>query len=267
MTQLADYELVSLIGRGNHGSFFRAKPPGRIEVDEEFVAVKVLDHKATDDDFRRFGHEMKVIATVDSRYVAPLLDAGQSNGTLFYTLPYYQQGSLQLADVDLRSQVRAVADAARGAHDLHEIGVVHRDIKPANILVDDGRGFLADLGLASVGSLGTATVGIGPIGSIEFMEPEIVYGQAAGRTSDVWSLAITLHRILSGQSCHPDLPTDSAMAAFRHVLQRRPQIDHQIDDQLATVLSKALAPTRTERFSTALEFADALERAGSSRSQ
>lgn len=263
MTWIADYELVDVIGRGNHGVFHRARPPQRLGLDEPYVAIKLLERNATDADFSRLATELQVFSSVQSPHLVTLFDAGQQDGRLFYVMRYYPQQSLaHNAGMDARDVVRAVADAARGAHALHEVGVVHRDVKPANIMIDGGRGYLADLGLAQVLAPGMTTTGVGPIGSIEYMEPEVVYGERAMRTSDVWSLAITLHVGLTGTGCYGEIPEGSVLEAFRHVLHTDPVISDDVAPALRAVIERALAPHRAERHRSALAFAEELEQAG-----
>jgi len=176
---------------------------------------------------------------------------------------YYPQRSLgHNTDLEAATVLRVVADAARGAHALHEVGVVHRDAKPENIMLEGGRGYLADLGLAQVWAPGMTTTGVGPIGSIEFMEPEVVYGERAMRTSDVWSLAITLHHALTGTGCYGEIPQKSVLDAFRHILHTDPIISAEIEPAIRAVIERALAPQRGERHPSALAFAEELEHAG-----
>ncbi len=263
MNRIADYELVEELSRGNHGTFFLARPPARLELDHEFVALKTLDHNANDADFDRVAQELAVFSSLRSRYLVELYDAGQQNGRLFYAQRYYADGALP-ANSDLKPEVamQAVADAARGAHALHEVGVVHRDIKPANVMLSAGRGHLGDLGLAQVWGPGMTTTGVGPIGSIAYMEPDVIYGRRALRTSDVWSLGVTLHEALTGRPCHADIPTGSVLDAFRHVLHQPPTVDSSLSAPVRDVISRAVAPTRAERFQTAEAFATELETAG-----
>ena len=263
MNSVADYQLLEELSEGNHGTFHVARTPSRLGIDDPLVTVKVLHLTATDAAFAGFARELRAIVAAGSPYLTTLLDAGQAGGRLFYAVPHYASGSLASGGHDVDVIVRAVADAARGAHDLHELGVVHRDIRPSNVMVtDDGGGHLADLGLATAGSLGTMTVGVGPIGTVEYMEPEVVMGERAGRASDIWSLAITAHEALTGVTCHPTLPRDSAIAAFRHVVHEPPALHPDLDPALAAVIARALAPSRADRHPTALDFALDLERAG-----
>lgn len=262
MSTLGDYELLTVIGAGNHGVFYEAKPPERLGVTDDVVAVKVLTQNATDADFERFARELQVFASTSSTHLVTLYEAGQQNGRLFYVMKHYEQGSLAQQPPSFDVAVQALCDAARGAHALHEVGVVHRDIKPGNVLIDGGRGYLADLGLALVWSPGATTTGVGPVGSVRYMEPDLIYGERATRSTDIWSLAITANEALSGDPCYRDLPDTSALEIFKHVLHTPPQISEKLPPALRSVIEQGLAPERTNRYPTAEAFATALEAAG-----
>ncbi len=267
MTRLGDYELLEPIGVGNYGTFYRAKPPPRLELDAEHVVVKVMDGNATDKDFRRVANELRIFASLHSDHLVEVYDAGHQHGRLFYAMGHYPDGSLAAPtrEVDQATQVAAVADAARGAHELHEVGVVHRDVKPANIMLDDGRGRLGDLGLAQILTPGMTTTGIGPVGSLEFMEPDIIWGERASRATDVWSLGLTLHKVVTGEGAFGDIPESNVLEAFRHVLHQRPTLSPSLPDELRPIVERALEEKRGDRYPTALALAEDLEQVGGSR--
>jgi serine/threonine protein kinase len=263
VTWIADYELIDVIGRGDHGVSHRARPPQRLGLGDQLVVVKVLEHNATDADFASLATELQAFSSVQSPHLVTLYDVGEQEGRLFYAMRYYPEQSLaHNTDLEAATVIRVVADAARGAHALHEVGVVHRDIKPENIMVEAGRGYLADLGLAQVWAPGMTTTGGGPTGAVEYMEPDVIYGERAMRTSDVWSLAITLHVGLTGTGCYGAIPQGSVLEAFRHVLHTEPVISDAVAPAVRTVIERALAPQRAERYLTALAFAEELEQAG-----
>src|SRR4051812_43541895 len=133
--QVADYEIVRSLGVGNHGEFYLVRAPSRLGVTEEFLALKVWACDAGDAASTRATRELRAFAAVGSPYLVTLFDAGQVDNRFFYSMEYLPLGSLANAGRPLdRSEVlRALADAARAAHALHEAGIVHRDIKPSNI--------------------------------------------------------------------------------------------------------------------------------------
>ncbi|MGI9539898.1 MAG: serine/threonine-protein kinase [Miltoncostaeaceae bacterium] len=260
MKGIADYEFVEELGSGNHGRFYRAIPPSRLDVEAEHVAVKVLERGATDAEFKRMATELRVFASVRSDHLVRVYDAGSNRGLLYYCMAHYPEGSLASPARPLGGEevARAVADAARGAHALHEVGVVHRDIKPANVLIEDGRGRLSDLGLARVLAPGMTTTGVGPIGSIEFMAPGIITGERASRRTDIWSLGATLHRALTGEGLFGDIPDDNVLEAFTHVLHGEPNPHPDLAPPHRAIIERCLERSGGG-FATAQALADALD--------
>lgn len=263
MRQIGDYELLEQIGEGNYGTFFKAIPPARLGLDEELVAVKVLSVHASKGDFKRIANELRVFASLESDHLVEVYDAGHQDGQLFYAMGWYADGSLAKpsGELDTSSRLAAVEHAARGAHELHEVGVVHRDIKPANILLHKDQGKLSDLGLAQILTPGMTTTGMGPVGSVEYMEPDVIWGERAARASDVWSLGITLHRVVTGTGVFGSIPEDNILDALRHVLHTVPVLSSSLSSEVRPIIERALAAERSERYATALDFATDLGRA------
>jgi len=261
MRRIADYELEASLGSGNHGEFFVARPPARLGLDVDRVAVKVLSLNASDDAFRRVGNELKLFASITCPQLVRLYDAGHQGGVFYYAMEYFARGSLgrPATPVERTLVFRAVADAARAAHALHEAGVAHRDIKPANVMLANGGGKLSDLGLAQILSPGQTVTGIGPIGTIEFMEPQLILGERAGRATDVWALGTTLHRALTGASVYGAIPDGDLLAALRHVVQSTPMVSADLGEQEAALIRRCLAAERSDRPSTAAEVAEEID--------
>jgi serine/threonine protein kinase len=261
MDKIADYRLVRSLGAGSHGEFFLAEPPPRLGLDAEFVAVKVMAGQTPDDAFRRATRELRLFAQVVSPHLVALYDAGQEGGRFFYAAEYLPLGSLASPSrpLDRGQTLRAVADAARAAHVLHEHGIVHRSIKPANILITEEGGKLADLGLAQVLAPGMTVTGMGPIGSVEYIDPAILSGERAGRPSDLWSIGVTLHRAITGEGVYGELPETEPLVAIRKVLSSDPVLSDRLSPEERELITALLAPDPADRPATAAEVADRIE--------
>lgn len=262
MRGIADYVFIRHLGDGNHGAFWLADAPARLGLQPGTeMAVKTLANRSNDDDFRRMANELRVYALVDSPDLVEILDAGQDNGRLFYAMRHLPDGSLAhpTRPLDRATVVGAVAAAARAAHQLHEVGIAHRDIKPSNILIDGDRGRLSDLGLAQIVNPGQAATGIGPVGTIEYLAPEVVKGGAASRASDVWSLGVTLHAVLAGRSLYRPVTSGSLIDTLRQVITDTPAIDGSLDPLAAAIIERCLQPDPAHRYPTAAAVAESLE--------
>jgi serine/threonine protein kinase/tetratricopeptide (TPR) repeat protein len=154
--------------------------------------------------------------------------------------------------------------AAEALHAAHEYGVVHRDIKPSNLLLDaNGKLWVTDFGLARCQRDATLTRTGDVVGTMRYMSPE----QAAGKPglvdhrTDVYSLGATLYELLC---LHPVFPDENNPALLQSISQQDPpSLRHFYPDlpaDLETVVLKAIAKSRDERYATALDLADDLRR-------
>jgi serine/threonine protein kinase len=258
---IADYVFVRSLGEGNHGTYHLATPPARLRLDSEYVVVKVLVGQTTADTFRRATRELKSFAAVRSPHLVRLFDAGQQGGTFFYAMEWLPRGSLAdpAEPVSRPDVLRAVADAARAAHDLHEAGIVHRDINPDNVLLADDGGRLADLGLAQVLQPGVAVTGIGRVESVEYIDPVVLGGGQPSRLTDVYGIGMTLHRALAGVGMLGDIPADQPMMAMRAVLSRSPVAAASLSAEERALVEACVSGDLAERPRTALEAAERIE--------
>ncbi|MDQ6616085.1 MAG: serine/threonine protein kinase [Actinomycetota bacterium] len=261
MERIADYSLLQQLGEGNYGEFYLATPPDRLKVNAEYVAVKVLAGRTTEDAFRRATKELRLFAAVQSPYLVSLFDAGQEGETFYYSMEFFPLGSLDAParPLDRKDTLRAVTHAARAAHALHEAGIVHRDIKPANIMLYDNGAKLSDLGLAQLVQPGLTVTGMGPVGSVEFMDPAIMRGARASRATDIWSLGVTLHRAMTGEGLYGELADNEPLLAMRKVLSATPTVDPSLRPAEAALIQACLAPDPADRPPTALAVAEGIE--------
>jgi serine/threonine protein kinase len=261
MDGIADYRFTRSLSEGGHGTFFLAEPPARLGLAEPQVCVKVLPGADNADGLRRATRELRAFAAVSSPYLVTLLDAGQQDGAFFYAMEYCPLGSLAESahELDRDAILAAVAQAARGAHALHEAGLVHRGIKPATILLHDGGARLADLGLVQALNPASSMTGLGAIGAVEFMEPGLLSGQEATVGTDVWSLGATLHRALTGSGIYGEMPARDPWLCVRKVLTSRPVLASSLATDDASLVARCLADDPQDRPPTARAVADELE--------
>lgn len=256
MSRVADFELIEQLQPGNHGTFYVARAPARLGLDEDLVALKVLDRHASDNEFKRMAAELEVLLEVDHRHLVDVIDAGHDNGRLYYATQYFRDGSVEPGPTDdIVAVATQIADAAEAAHALHEIGVAHRDIKPSNILLQDGRGHLSDLGVANYADAQFTATGSSPVGTLAYTDPRLIHGDPAGRSSDIWSLGAALHLAITGQSVIGEIPNAHLAAAIEYVLAAEARLAPGCPTTVGAVVARATQPERADRYHTALELA------------
>lgn len=163
--------------------------------------------------------------------------------------------------IEPRLAARMAADLADALHFAHLHGVLHRDVKPANILVDrESAVWITDFGLAKHDESGDLTRSGDVIGTLRYMAPEQLHGQTDVR-SDVYSLGLTLHEMLAGQ---PAFDEDLRAPLIQRKTEQPPpplrSLNGRIPRDLETIVQKACAPLATDRYQTAMEFAEDLHR-------
>jgi serine/threonine protein kinase len=243
---VADYVIVRQLGEGNHGRFYLARPPARLELAEEFVALKVFGDRVSETAYERGVRELRAFAAVRSPYLVAVYDAVLED-TFAYAMRYFPLGSLAAPARPLgRADVhRALEHAARAAHALHEAGVAHSDIKPANMLLteEDGRigGRLSDLGLARYLAPGTTLTSMGRASSIEYLDPDVIGGARPSRRTEIWALGATIHRALAGTGLYGELPDAQPLLAIRKVLGSQPHVDPSLRPDEAELVHQCLA--------------------------
>ncbi|WP_232668336.1 protein kinase domain-containing protein [Pseudonocardia sp. TRM90224] len=261
-TTVADYEIVEMLGEGNNGRFYRARPPARLGLSTEFVALKVFGERVSEQAYERGVRELRAFASVQSPYLVRIYDAVLED-RFAYAMEYLPLGSLESPTRPLRRDavLDALEHAALAAHALHESGLAHGDITPGNVLLaDDGgviTGKLADLGLARLLTPGNTLTGIGSAGSVEYMDPEMIGGARPSRRTEIWALGATIHKALSGTGLYGELPDDQPVLAIRKVLASAPTIHPDLAPDAAKLVGDCLAAGEA-RIGTAAEVAGRL---------
>lgn len=276
--RIADYELVSDIGRSSGGEVHLARPPRRLALNEELVAVKVLNGDHHPEHFRQAARLLQRSAAVaagastpraagDAAHVVEVYEAGREPGHMWFSMAHHPHGSLvdPATPLSRGDRLAVVAAAARGAHALHEAGLTHGDIKPTNILLaGDARGAmqaakLADIDLRACLYPGLTLYATHLLADVELTDPAVIHGNATSRASDIWSLGMTLHRVLAGQPVYPIGPDDDMLSTIRHISSFRFQLATSLTAAEAELVGSCLAGDPADRPSTAAALAMALE--------
>lgn len=268
---LGRYNLDREIGRGGMGIVFTAFEP---DLDRQ-VAVKLLPMAAMLEPkyIERFRGEARAAASLQHPNIVPVYSIGEDSGIHYYAMRWIDGHSLDQR-ISLHRQrgthpatnsaLLQFADIAEALQEAHAFGIVHRDVKPSNLILDhDGKLWIADFGLARFqGSHGLTCTGE-MVGTMRYMSPE----QAAGRSewvdhrTDIYSLGATLYEFLSGQAA---IPGEEGPGILRTIATQTPTpIKHlrpELPADLQTVLQKAMARHRDDRYATAQEFAEDLRR-------
>jgi eukaryotic-like serine/threonine-protein kinase len=270
-TRVGPYDVAESIGAGGMGEVYRARDT-RLGRD---VAIKVLPASvAADRDRRaRFEREMQAVAALSHPNVLAIFDTGLHDGQLFAVAELLQGQTLRdrlSTAVPARKAIEIAIQVARGLAAAHAKGLVHRDLKPENIfLLEDGQVKILDFGLVrQVGSdaasgatqtIARTDAGI-VMGTIGYMAPEQVRGQAVDARADLFALGAVLYEMLSGRRAFGrQTPADSMTAILT---EEPPDLAASVVDASPAVdriVRHCLEKNPTERFQTARDVAFALE--------
>ncbi len=216
------------------------------------VRIRVVTDAHPTVEFDRLVRELEISARLggDSQI-------GTADGALWVVYPDHGP---TLADImpDAATALAAHACAALAAGDLHALGATHRAISPATITWDGKTGRLADFGRTHWPRASSHTTGIGPVGAVSCMAPELLRGQRAAPASDVWSLAASLHLSLTGVSVHGELPT-GLVAALHTAAGRDPRVHTAVPGPLRLLLSRELSADPTRRSPNGTRLAELLD--------
>jgi hypothetical protein len=272
-----DYELIEEIARGGMGVVFR----GRQVSLNRLVAVKMIlsGELASQDDVARFRLEAEAAANLDHPGIVPIYEIGEHQGQHYFSMKFIAGESLasrlkKLAAENVstgsprervRHSVKLVSEVARAVHYAHQRGIIHRDLKPANILIDlEGRPHITDFGLAKRVTGDSQLTHTGAIvGTPSYMSPEQAAGGSVSVTTaaDIYGLGAILYAVLTGK---PPLEGSSPLETLQKVQNEEPQKPSRtcpdVDRDLDAICGKCLAKNPDDRYRSAGELADDLER-------
>jgi serine/threonine protein kinase/tetratricopeptide (TPR) repeat protein len=237
---------------------------------DRLVAVKVLPRYLSSDPVRRsrFQREARAIALLQHPNICTLYDVGSQGGTDYLVMEYLEGRTLaaRLLDGELPVDVtlRYAAEVADALEASHRKGIVHRDLKPGNIFITThGEAKVLDFGLAKLvepqhdadraTNTMLSTPGM-PIGTVAYMSPEQVRGEAVDARTDLWSLGVVLYEMATG--ARPFNGPTTAIA-FEAILNKAPvparERNPKVPAELERIIGKLLEKDRALRYLSAAE--------------
>ncbi|HLY28807.1 MAG TPA: serine/threonine-protein kinase, partial [Aggregatilineales bacterium] len=274
--RLEHYVLIEQIGRGGQAVVWSADD----ERLKRLVAIKTINPKPTegsstgsgsgsagtgsgsatspDELAHRFQDEAQIIADLEHPGILPIYTFGQDGETLYIVMRYMAGGSLkgllESGPLDLSQTVKLIRPVADALDLAHQRKIIHRDIKSANVLLDARHNlYLADFGLSV--TLGDSSQPGG--GTLAYMSPEQMMGDAVDHRSDLYAFGILLYEMLTGK-----LPVMGGQPwNIQQVMVSAPMpIPDDMAPGVAEVLRKATSLKADDRYNSATEIVEALAR-------
>ena len=249
------------------------------------VAIKIMNREVLAAiGPERFRREIGIAARLSHPHIVPLFDSGESDGEIYYVMPYVEGETLRdrlkrEGRLPFPETLRLVREIASAVGHSHRQGLVHRDIKPENILLSDGIARVADFGVAHVGGALTssatgargADASVGPpdaetefrtqagavLGTPRYMAPEqLLPGREIDARADLYSLGCVAYEMLAGRPPfeNPLARVSAGEAASTPVSAVRPEVPAAV----AAVIARALSLDPEDRYDTAARFMEAL---------
>ncbi len=221
---VAHYEILERLGGGGMGVVYRARD---LKLDRR-VALKFLPPELTRDPEarQRFAHEAKAASALQHTNICVIYDIDETpDGQMFIVMEYYDGQTLksliEKGPLPAEQATDIAMQIARGLASAHGNGIVHRDIKPANIMVNrDGVVKIVDFGLAKlVGEQQLTRVG-STTGTVAYMSPEQLRGDAVDGRADIWALGAVLYEMLAGR---PPFEAQYEQAVIYQILNIEPK--------------------------------------------
>jgi serine/threonine-protein kinase len=272
-TRLGDYRLQSLLGSGGMGDVYRARD---LRLDRD-VAIKVLPSvfSADPDRLRRFEQEARAAAALNHPNILGIFQMGIHGGAPYLVFELLDgqtlREHLKRGPLPFRKAIDYARQIAHGLAAAHDRGIVHRDMKPENLFVTgEGRLKILDFGLAKLRPpqtqetvterlLDAETEPGAVMGTVGYMSPEQVRGDAADHRSDIFSFGAILFEMLSGERAFRG---PSPVETMNDILKKDPSLSGvtpAVPLELQRVMHCCLEKNPERRYRSARDLVFALE--------
>ena len=273
--------LLDRVASGGMAEVWRAKISGSDDFQRIIAIKKILPHVAEDEDFiSMFRDEAKITVQLQHANIGQVFDFNKVGDVYYIAMEYIPGKDLKTVWKHQRKNVNQPLDfglacyiaqqMAEGLEYAHrktdnfgnELVIVHRDVSPQNVLLSwDGEVKVIDFGIAkAAGKAGRTQAGVLK-GKFGYMAPEQIRGVQLDGRADVFALGVVLYEMLCGQRAF-EAKSDFALLEKVRKVQLLPprQINPNIPEELERILLKSLAKNRDERYPSASEFSQDLQR-------
>ncbi|MGD9214461.1 MAG: SUMF1/EgtB/PvdO family nonheme iron enzyme [Desulfobacteraceae bacterium] len=265
MIQIPGYTIEKEIGEGGMATIYLALQ----ESLQRKVVLKVMAPAlAADATFGdRFTREARTVAQLNHPNILSVYDVGTSGFNHYIAMEYADHGDLKLRiqqGLTGENALGILKQVARALAHAHGKGFVHRDIKPENVLFrSDGGAVLSDFGIAKAIRSRTHITKTGTsIGTPHYMSPEQIQGKPVDARSDLYSLGIVFHEMLTGQV--PYDASETIAIAYKHVHDVVPDLPTSLG-AYQPIIDRLLAKEPSRRFQSAQELIAEITRAQSGK--
>jgi predicted ATPase/serine/threonine protein kinase len=263
---VSHFQVREVLGCGGMGVVYRAEDRrlGRS------VALKFLLPQFTLDALakERFLQEARAASALDHPHICTIHEAGETEqGRLFLAMSYYAGETLhdrlsRERTLPLEEVLELTRQMLRGLGAAHAEGIVHRDLKPGNLMLSNGGTLkILDFGLAKVRDLSLTGAGMRP-GTVAYMSPEQLQGEAVEVRSDLWSLGVVLYEMLTGRQ---PFGAGHELSTIYRILHEEPvapsALRAEIPAELEEIVLRLLRREPDARYSSAADVLEALSRA------
>lgn len=253
-SHISHYEIVRVLGQGGMGTVYLAVDPAL----RRQVALKVLRADSADQR-ERFRREARIVARLQHPNIVAIYAVGEHEHALFIAMEHIDGEPLsdairRRAAWGLHRKLQMAADLCAGLAFAHRNGVIHRDVKPSNLMVANGTGTLRllDFGIARGADPG-ATLGLtmhgNIVGTLNYMSPEQITGQALDHRSDIFAVGLVLYELLAYRQAFPG--DNLATLTYRIVhggADPLQQVQPDLDPELCAVVDRAMARAPDDRY-------------------